>query len=79
MSRNLYIFDCFGVIVADVSTLWMNKHLNADDQLYMRKQVFRKVDVGQITMDEMFATVSRLYNLDEKRFVRSGQVTNMLL
>lgn len=66
MERKLFLFDCFGVVVADVSTLWMNKRLTADEQLYMRKNVFRKVDVGQMTMDGMFAAVSALYGLDEE-------------
>lgn len=66
MERKLFLFDCFGVVVADVSTLWMNKHLTADEQLYMRKQVFRKVDVGQMTMEDMFSSVSDLYGLDEE-------------
>ena len=40
MSKNLYIFDCFGVVVSDVSTLFMNNHAEIDQE-YMRRCVFR--------------------------------------
>jgi len=61
MSRNLYIFDCFGVVISDVSTLFMNKRLNKEEQDYMRKFVFRSVDVGEITNEDMFTLVSGRY------------------
>ena len=69
MGKKLFIFDCFGVVISDVSTLFMDKHLNAEEQLYMRK-VFRKVDVGSLDMEQMFAELSalcKMRNEDVKR------------
>lgn len=64
MGRKLYIFDCFGVVVSDVSTLFMNRHLNNEEQDYMRKFVFRNVDVGKLTNEDMYRIVAERYNLD---------------
>lgn len=69
MKKNLYIFDCFGVVIADVSTLFMNKHLNKAEQEYMRKVIFRAVDTGKITDDEMFTFVSDNYHLDKNEVI----------
>lgn len=70
MKRNLYIFDCFGVVISDVSTLFMNAHLNAREQEYMRKHVFRSVDVGRITNEEMFVEISKLCGLSREETVK---------
>lgn len=63
MSKNLYIFDCFGVVVSDVSTLFMNNHSEIDQE-YMCKRVFRRVDTGELTNEQMYAHVAERYNLD---------------
>ncbi len=52
--QNLYIFDCFGVVVSDVSTLWMNKHFSAEQQQYARTEIYRKVDCGLLSFDKSF-------------------------
>lgn len=64
----MYIFDCFGVVISDVSTLFMNNHPEID-QAYMRKEVFRAVDTGKITNEEMFTLVSGKYNLDRSGII----------
>ena len=60
MSRKLFIFDCFGVIISEVSTLITDRYLNDEQKLYMRKNVFRQLDLGNITMDEMFVKLADL-------------------
>lgn len=67
MGRKLYIFDCFGVVVSEVSTLWMDMHkLDAEQVQFMRKQTFRKLDKGEITMDEMFEQTSKRYGVSKQ-------------
>ena len=61
--KNLYLFDCFGVVVTDVSTLWMNTRLNGEQQQYARKVLFRKTDCGQISFDECMAELAKTCNL----------------
>ncbi|MCM1194444.1 MAG: HAD-IA family hydrolase [Firmicutes bacterium] len=70
MSRNLYIFDCFGVVVSEVSTLWMKPYLNDEQQEYMRKSVFRRVDVGEIAIEEVFTIAAEKFNLDADELAR---------
>lgn len=57
--KNLYIFDCFGVVVSDVSNIWMRKHFDEQTQEKIRRDVFRKVDCGVITFDQTFDILSR--------------------
>lgn len=52
--RNLYIFDCFGVVLSEVSALWMEKHFNKIQQQQIRQEVFRKVDCGVFPFDKSF-------------------------
>jgi len=79
MARKLFIFDCFGVIVSDVSTLFMKNHLNSDEQRYMCQNVFRAVDTGKIKMDEMFAIVAERYNLDINEIKREWKSLEYVL
>lgn len=69
MSRKLFIFDCFGVVVSDVSTLWMDGRFNAEQVEYMRKQVFRNVDVGALTMEQMFDKTCSHFGLDKAQMI----------
>ena len=43
MDKNLYLFDCFGVVLTEVSTLSMREFTD-EQRRYMREQVFRRVD-----------------------------------
>lgn len=71
MAKNLYIFDCFGVVIADVSTLFMDKYAFTDEmKSFMRSQVFRSVDVGQITNADMMDEVSRCFGFDRTAIER---------
>ena len=70
MGKNLYIFDCFGVVISDVSTLFMDNRLNAEQIKYMREQVYRKVDTGKMSMDEMFEILAGLCNLSVEQTKR---------
>lgn len=67
MSRKLFLFDCFGVIFSEVSTLFLNNHLDAEKQLYMRQHVFRKLDLGLIDMEQMFVQLAEIsqMNIDD--------------
>lgn len=70
MSRKLFIFDCFGVVVADVSTLFMDGRFDDEQKQYMRKQVFRSVDVGALSMAQMFDTMIGHFGLDKEKTLK---------
>lgn len=70
MSRKLYIFDCFGVVVSDVSTLWMEKLNFSDEQIqFMRKEVFRNVDVGVIPLSQVFDITAERFGFDKAQMI----------
>lgn len=55
---NLYIFDCFGVIISDVSRLWMNNFFTEEEQAAICKEVYRKLDCGLLPFDRIFDVLS---------------------
>lgn len=67
MSKNLYIFDCFGVVVSDVSTLWMNKHFDRAQQQYVRREIFRKVDCGKMSFDASFDLLAKMCGEEKQK------------
>lgn len=67
MSKNLYIFDCFGVVVSDVSTLWMNKHFDSAQQQYVRSEIFRKVDCGKMSFDASFDLLAKMCGEEKQK------------
>lgn len=69
MSRKLFIFDCFGVVVSDVSTLWMDGRFNDEQVEFMRKKVFRSLDVGAITMEQMFEQTCSHFGLNKSQMI----------
>lgn len=70
MGKNLYLFDCFGVVLNEVSTMCMQGRFTEEQQHYMREQVFRRVDLGEIEMEQIFATVSDRFGFDKEQFRR---------
>ena len=67
--RKLFLFDCFGVVVSDVSTLWLNKRCNEQQKEYARKVLFRKVDTGVMSQDELYGLLSDQCGMDKQSLV----------
>lgn len=67
---NLYIFDCFGVVVSDVSTLWMKNYFTKEEQDVIRREVYRKLDCGLITFSEMFEIVAKRAGISSEQVRR---------
>lgn len=67
MDKNLYLFDCFGVVLTEVSTLSMREFTD-EQRRYMREQVFRRVDTGEAEMEYIFTTVADKFGYDKERF-----------
>ena len=61
--NNLYLFDCFGVVVTDVSGVWMKQHFNDEEKHYIVNNIFRRVDTGKISQQEMFEELSERYGM----------------
>ena len=65
----LFLFDCFGVVVEDVSTLWLNRHCNEEQKRYARRELFVKVDTAQISQDELFEELAKMSGMDKQALV----------
>ncbi len=62
---NLYLFDCFGVVFSEVSSLWLNKRLNEEQKKYARQEVFTKVDSGTISLDEAMDILAKMCGVEK--------------
>lgn len=71
--NKLYLFDCFGVVVSDVSTIWMNKRLNREQQLFFRNEVFRKVDCGLMSFDEAMNALAEVSKIPKQKVVEEWE------
>ena len=60
-------FDCFGVVLSEVSTLSMRGFTDEQRQ-YMREQVFRRVDTGEAEMECIFTTAAERFGYDKEKF-----------
>ncbi len=67
---NLYLFDCFGVVVSDVSRLWMSKHFTREQQNFICAEVLRKVDCGQISFDSSFDILAEMAGMPKERVLQ---------
>ena len=67
--RKLYLFDCFGVVVSDVSSQWMDRHLNEAEKQYVRRELFRKVDTAVISQDELYTQLAARYGMSKQAII----------
>ena len=67
--RKLFLFDCFGVVLSEVSSLWLKRHCNEEQTVYARKAIFRELDMGHISPDEMYAQLATLANVSKQSVI----------
>ena len=67
--RKLFLFDCFGVVVSDVSTLWLDRHCDEEQKDFARKVLFRKVDTAMMSQDELYEQLSKLCGTNKQSLV----------
>ena len=67
--RKLFLFDCFGVVVSDVSTQWMDLHCTEPQKEHIRKEIFRKVDTAAISCDEMYARLAEQVGVTKQEVI----------
>ena len=67
--RKLFLFDCFGVVVSDVSTLWLDRHCNEEQKEYARKVLFRKVDTGVMSQEELYEQLAKLCSMNTQSLI----------
>ena len=52
--RKLYLFDCFGVVLSEISSMWLDAHCSQEQKQYARRVLFRNVDTRVISQDELY-------------------------
>lgn len=65
----LYLFDCFGVVVSDVSTQWMDRHCDEAQKQFIRSQIFRKVDTAAISQNEVYERLSAISGMSRQSII----------
>lgn len=71
--KNLYIFDCFGVIVSDVTKLWMDDHFDKETQQYICANYFRKVDTGVLSHVEMLNAMAAEFGMTAEQIANEWE------
>ena len=67
--KKLFLFDCFGVVVSDVSTLWLDRHCNEEQKQYVRSELFRKVDTAQMSQDQLYGRLAAMCGMSKQAIV----------
>ena len=67
--RKLFIFDCFGVVVSDVSTQWMDRHFDETQKQYIRSHYFRSVDTAVMSQDELYEGLAAEYGMSKQSII----------
>ena len=67
--RKLFLFDCFGVVVSDVSTLWLDRHCDEEQKRYVRSELFRKVDTARMSQEELYEQLAALCGISKRSLV----------
>ena len=67
--RKLYLFDCFGVVVSDVSSQWMDRHFDEQQKQYIRSHYFRKVDTAALSQDELYTQLAAQYGMSKQAII----------
>ena len=67
--RKLFLFDCFGVVVSDVSTQWMDRHFDEEQKQHIRSCYFRKVDTAAMSQDELYEGLAAQYGMSKQGII----------
>ena len=59
----MYLFDCFGVVVSDVSVLWAKDRFDGSELDYMRNFIYYEVDRGRISQQQVFEQLAARYGM----------------
>jgi len=54
----LIIFDNFGVICHEAAPFWFPKYFSAEDSVRIKNDIVTKGDLGEISAEEMYKTIS---------------------
>lgn len=64
---NKIFFDFFGVICSEVSPYWLASHFEKEEAIRIKDTCVKEADIGLITKNEMFESISKLCNIDAKK------------
>lgn len=61
--KNLYIFDCFGVIFAEVAPVWFLKHYRKEEASIKAEKFFEGSNIGLKSFDQVVELISQDLNI----------------
>ena len=57
------------MVVAEVASRWMSRHFDEEQKKYILANFFRRVDIGAISQDEMYAQMAQRYNMNKQDII----------
>lgn len=61
--KNLYIFDCFNVIVEEIAPRFFGKYFSPDEAKVRKEQYFHDIDLGKMTLDEFYSNIEKDFGI----------------
>lgn len=59
MKNRLIIFDCFGVIFAEIAPMFFERHFTKEKAIEMKDKFFIPADLGLVTYEELFDNMAK--------------------
>ena len=63
--KNLYIFDCFGVVLGEIAPIWFSMKFGEDKSNYLKEKYFFKGDNGEKNINDIINEI--LYDFTDMK------------
>ena len=65
MQQNLYMIDCFNVIIEEIAPRFFYRYFSKDEAMKIKDRYFRDIDLGKKTLEWFYREVSQEYGMPE--------------
>ena len=69
MSKELIVFDCFGVICSEVFPIWGKRYFSDEEMKNVKNDIIQKSDIGTVTEKELFNKLSEITGEDSEKIL----------
>ena len=65
MQKNLYMIDCFNVIIEEIAPRFFNRYFPKEEAMKIKDRYFVDIDLGKKTLEDFYKSVSKEYDIPE--------------
>lgn len=63
MEKNLYMVDCFNVIIEEIAPHFFYRYFSKGEAMNVKERYFHDIDLGKKTLEEFYKEVSQEYGM----------------